>query len=343
MRKKKLYWICQLFGWALFIVLQIVFFRLFDNTITPSALIYFILGFFLGILLTHGFRWLIIRWKWLARPLLFQIPAVILGSFFMSVIFEFVQVGSVSLFYSLALSVNFTELVQSLVNISFVFILWNLIYFSFYYFENYRKSEITNLKFQFSMNEIELNKLKSQLNPHFMFNAMNSIRALIDEDPIRAKEAVTMLSNILRNTLQMEKNKLICFDDELKIVKDYLELEHIRFEKRLSYSLEFNQEAKSFLVPTMMIQTLVENGIKHGISKLVDGGTISVVAKADQNILKIRISNPGQLNLLTDKESGYGIKNTKQRLDLLYGNEGKFQIYQSENIVVTEISLPKSK
>ncbi|HRD40120.1 MAG TPA: histidine kinase, partial [Bacteroidia bacterium] len=90
-----------------------------------------------------------------------------------------------------------------------------------HYLENYKKTEIQNLRWEAASKDIELNKLKSQLNPHFMFNSMNSIRALIDENPAKAKEAVTQLSNILRNTLLMNKNKEIVLEEELRIVKDY--------------------------------------------------------------------------------------------------------------------------
>ena len=343
MNKKLLYWSFQLGGWTFFILLQILFYKLSANSITNQAIIYFSLGYFLGILLTHLFRAVILQFSWLSKSLFFQIAAVLLGSFLLAGIFEAIQHLVLNLLFSISFNLEFTELIQNLLNTGFIFILWNLIYFSFYYFEKYRKSEIENLKFQFSMNEIELNKLKSQLNPHFMFNAMNSIRALIDEDPNRAKEAVTMLSNILRTTLQMEKNKLISFEEELSIVRDYLELEHIRFEKRLSYSLQFSEESKTYMIPTMMIQTLVENGIKHGISKLVDGGTISLNASVENNKVKITISNPGELSTSTGKDGGTGLKNTRQRLELLFGKEGSFDIYQHENFVISEINLPKIK
>ena len=94
----------------------------------------------------------------------------------------------------------------------------------FHFVNNYKKEEIKNLKWQAAKNEIELNKLKSQLNPHFIFNSMNSIRALVSEDPKLAKEAITQLSNVLRNSLLMGKQKLIPLGDEMKLVNDYLGL-----------------------------------------------------------------------------------------------------------------------
>ena len=119
-------------------------------------------------------------------------------------------------------------------------------------------------KYEASMVQIELNHLKSQLNPHFIFNALNSIRALVDENPGKSKQAINQLANILRNSLASDKKGLTKFEDELKIVKDYLGLEHIRFEERLRAEFDIHPDSHLFHVPPLMIQTLVENGIKHG-------------------------------------------------------------------------------
>src|SRR5690606_34796559 len=126
------------------------------------------------------------------------------------------------------------EIMQLIINLSGVFIIWSLLYFLFHFINNYKKEEIKNLKWEAARNEIELNKIKSQLNPHFIFNSMNSIRALVDENPDLAKNAITQLSNVLRNSLLMGKKKLIPLGDELKIVDDYLSLEKTRFEERLT-------------------------------------------------------------------------------------------------------------
>src|SRR5205085_686739 len=152
-------------------------------------------------------------------------------------------------------------------------------------------------------------------------NAMNSIRALVDENPVKSKEAITQLSNILRNTLQMGKNKVISFDEEIKIVNDYLGLESIRYEERLKVSVQLHENSSQFYVPPLMIQTLVENGIKHGISKLTAGGIIEIKTFVKDDKLQIQIRNSGQINEAKESESGFGIKNTLQRLKLLYGKE----------------------
>ena len=226
---------------------------------------------------------------------------------------------------------------------SFYFILffwWTVVYFAYHYFNEYNKS----LKYEASMTEIELNNLKSQLNPHFIFNALNSIRALVDENPKKSKQAITQLSNILRNSLASDKKGLTNFDEELKIVKDYLGLESIRFEERLKTEFDIHPESQRFLVPPLMIQTLVENGIKHGISKLTRGGVIQLKTDVVDDKLKIHIRNSGHyVNGTKRSKSGLGLENTVQRLKLIYGDEATFRIAnESDNFVLTELIIPQN-
>ncbi|HEX5167704.1 MAG TPA: histidine kinase, partial [Cyclobacteriaceae bacterium] len=208
------------------------------------------------------------------------------------------------------------------------------------YFERYNKS----LKYEASMIEIELNNLRSQLNPHFIFNALNSIRALVDENPVKSKQAINQLSNILRKSLSPDKQGLTKFDDEMKIVKDYLGLESIRFEERLKTEFIIHPDSHDYWVPSLMIQTLVENGIKHGISKLKEGGMIQMKTTVENGDLKIQIRNSGHLNAnVRRSKGGLGIKNTIQRLKLIYGDRTSFRIAnENNNFVITEVTIPQS-
>jgi two-component system, LytTR family, sensor kinase len=223
---------------------------------------------------------------------------------------------------------------------SIIFFIWSVLYFVYNYFERYN----TSLKLEASIKEIELNNLKSQLNPHFIFNALNSIRALVDENPGKSKQAINQLSNILRNSLTTGKRGLTSFVDELKVVEDYLGLESIRFEERLKIRFEIDPESNQFLVPPLMVQTLVENGIKHGISKLTEGGVIELTTLVEHDYLKIQIRNSGRYDFKsasTKKEVGLGLENTKQRLKLIYGNDASFRILnENNNFVLTEIIIP---
>jgi LytS/YehU family sensor histidine kinase len=173
---------------------------------------------------------------------------------------------------------------------------------------------------------------------------LNSIRALVDENPTKSKEAINQLSSILRNSLVTEKRGLTSFDEELKLVRDYLGLESIRFEERLKTEFDVDPESRDFLVPPLMIQTLVENGIKHGISQLTEGGVVQIKTKVDGDHLKIHIRNSGRFIIngrKKDGTGGMGLENTRQRLRLIYGDEASFRILsENDNFVLTEIIIP---
>lgn len=338
MKKKQIYWICQLGGWAFFVILNVIFFK---TQINELVLITYLVMFCGGVIITHFFRFFIVKTRLLSYSILVQVPSVLIASLLQGIIFHFLIVTTVSLIFNKRGQINLISIVQDVFNFTFIFFFWSIIYFLIHFIINYKKIEITNLRYKANMNEIELNKLKSQLNPHFMFNAMNSIRALVDENPPKAKAAIIMLSNILRNTFMMEKNKLINFGDELKVVKDYLDLEQIRFEERLTYNFEVMENTKSFQVPTLMVQTLVENGIKHGISKLPAGGSVFLGACIKNEELHIQIKNSGKYIEQINLDTGFGIKSTKQRLEILFGDKSSFKIYNDSLGVVTEIVIPK--
>jgi hypothetical protein len=343
MNKKSLYWICQIGGWLFFVLLNSLFLKL-SNAFNSNVAISQFLQLVFGILISHIYRNAIIKLGWLKIKTIQLIPRVIIATVVFATIMDYTQYG-IELVLDIAggKHQDFLTIAYNVLNLAFIFFFWSLFYFLFHYIENYKKAEIENLKWEASINEIELNKLKSQLNPHFMFNAMNSIRALVDENPVKSKEAITQLSNILRNTLQMGKNKVIPFSEEIKIVNDYLGLESIRYEERLKVSVQLHEASGHFYVPPLMIQTLVENGIKHGISKLTAGGIIDIQTFVKDDKLLIQIRNSGQINEAKGSESGFGIKNTLQRLKLLYGNEASMRIKnENDKIVLTELEIPKA-
>ncbi len=198
------------------------------------------------------------------------------------------------------------------------------------------------MKVESEAREAELNNLKAQLNPHFIFNALNSIRALVDENPLKSKESITQLSHILRNSLTSDRKKLIAFGEELKTVMDYLALESIRYEERLGITFDIDERSGDFLVPPLMLQTLVENGIKHGISNRKEGGRITISADVRKKHLRLEIRNTGQLSSEKKNGVGLGLENTIKRLELLYHGDASFDIKNEDpDTVLTKISIPK--
>jgi hypothetical protein len=218
--------------------------------------------------------------------------------------------------------------------------LWFLIYIVYHYLQRNRKDQLDRLRLENTVKELELKTIKSHINPHFIFNSLNSIRALVDENPERARTAITELSNILRSSMQAEKSETVSLQKELDIVSDYLALEHMRFEERLKVELDIDKDTLGQQVPPMMLQTLVENSIKHGISKLVHGGVVRIVADFKGDNLELLVQNTGQLNGHGNGD-GFGIKSTQDRLNLMYQGKAHFEIKNIDNnMVQSKVTMP---
>lgn len=292
-----------------------------------------------GIAITHIYRFFITRYNVLNLKIPTQIGIIIFFSIQKANVFFLVTMGLFKLLGLLKTELSFVYITSSIINFSVIFFLWNLIYFVFKHFKNYKRAELNSLRYLAASRESELSNLKAQLNPHFMFNSMNSIRALIDEDPVKAKKAVTQLSNILRSTLLMNKNQKILLKDEMELVKEYLSLEKIRYEERLNYEFKIENSVLNCQIPPFIIQSQVENAIKHGISKIPGNGTITIEAFQLGDFLKIKVSNTGKINN-DEPLTGVGFKNSIQRLELLYGVDGQIFINEVNNLVIVDINIP---
>ncbi len=337
-----LYWLCQIFGWGLFTLLNLLIISSFESIQLERVImgIYFMLA---GIGFTHIFRKIIKKLNWLELPLNKIIPRVIISSILLSLAIYSV-VYSISFFSGTMAKEDYIAIKPAIgiINTTGISLVWALIYFSIHYLQNYKKTEIEALIWEAAVKDYELKTLKSQLNPHFMFNAMNSIRALIGEDPESAKVALTKLSNILRYSLKMERAESVPLGEEMETVKDYLDLEKMRFEERLKYELNIGKAASFVEIPPMMIQTLVENGIKHGISKITAGGEIKINSKVEDSLLYIEIRNNGHIEDDALKNSkGFGISNTKHRLNLLFGEAASFSLTnENGGKVLAKLKIP---
>lgn len=227
--------------------------------------------------------------------------------------------------------------------IIFTFILtalWLLLYMVWHFVEKNRNDQVDRLTLEKTVKELEVKTIKSHINPHFIFNSLNSIRALVDENPERARKAITELSNILRSSMQVEKMETVPLHKELDIVKDYLALEQMRFEERLKIELRIDEDTLEQPVPPMMLQTLVENAIKHGISKSINGGFVKICSDFSGNNHELVVQNSGQLNGVVN-DDGFGIKSTQDRLRFLYQGKARFEIKNvNGNMVESKIIMP---
>lgn len=338
-KKYRIYWLCQLGGWSLYGILQIFLYAT-ARDLDWSHVLGQVVQVIFYIASTHFLRWIFIRRGWLAFDWLKLFPRVLGWIFVLSVLNYCVLL--IYAHFTGELTRRDFLLVTILLNTfgpMVIYLIWIMVYFTFHYFERYDKG----LKYEAAIKEMELRHLRSQLNPHFMFNALNSIRALVHEDPDKAKTAITQLSSILRNSLNADRQRLVNFSDELQVVKDYLALESIRYEERLHVAFEIGAGSASFAIPPLMLQTLVENGVKHGIANLKCGGEVSVQSMVEDGCLIIRVRNTGQYHKEANLPggSGYGLENTKKRLELIYGDQATFKIFnESNDTVLTEISVP---
>jgi sensor histidine kinase YesM len=338
MNKKRLYWIFQVTGWSFWALLNILGISFQSTHFTPEMALPIIAESAYFFLITHVYRSQSKRKEWLQLASTDLIPKVILSIVLMSVSVYLVRVGVSFLlsFYSPEMFSMANILGNVTANI-IILTLWSSIYFVFHYLEKNTQS----LKYEVAMNEMKLNLLKSQINPHFIFNALNSIRALVDEEPSKSKRAINHLSNILRSSLVLDKKRLTSLKEELDTTKDYLALESIRFEERLRTEFNIDPSTESIQVPPMMLQTLVENGIKHGISKLKKGGIVTVDTKIDLRTMILEIRNTGQYHHSRANGTGQGLRNTRQRLELIYGEAAKLKIEnEDENMVLTTVKIP---
>jgi hypothetical protein len=220
---------------------------------------------------------------------------------------------------------------------------WSAVYFGYQYQKQLKAVQLESLRLDAAVKEAELKALRSQVNPHFLFNSLNTIRALIDESPPKAREGVTRLAELFRGALRMSELNTIPLRVELQTVDAYLALEQLRFEDKLKVRMDIDQTTLAFPVPPFLVQSLIENAFKHGVYTLPRGGEISCVIRPQSEGLSISITNPGRLApAAARKESG--LANARARLELIYGSLASLRLYQDVgDRIVTNVFLPSTR
>jgi hypothetical protein len=245
------------------------------------------------------------------------------------------------------LSADITVTIQTLlqiVNWAVLYMIWLSIYFAAVGLREYRTVRLHQSELARALQSAELRLLKSQLNPHFLFNALNTVRSLIAENPSRAQSAVTRLANTLRYTLSTRQGELVTFSQELDIVTDYLELESMRYEDRLRIETDVSVEAGGVYIPVMLLQTLVENAIKHGIADLPSGGLVRISAVMENDMLNVEIENPRPAAPAPARHEGVGLRNARDRLRLLFGACASLDLDLSKPAMATvRLRIPRQR
>ena len=355
--KERLYVLCQLGGWGTFLGMQLGFSQAFAdhaspvvrNKLTDTAINVLII--LMGLILTHYARPLMTRWGWKRLGWRALVPRVLLMATVLSLLWSAAGYGYcygvVGLPWPSKFSIGLIFLVSWFQG-TWLLVGWLCMYFFYHIFEQLQRMQVEQLRLAASVKEAELRALKSQVNPHFLFNSLNSLRALIDEDAPRARESVTRLANMLRYSLQSGQLETVAFEEEIRIVEDYLALEQIRHENRLRVRWEIAEgvATRSLPVPPMLLQTLVENAVKYGIDTRREGGELVITARVEGAALHIRVSNPGELALpggkaRTGSSTGVGLRNASERLKLLFGDRASLTLLaEPAGCVTADVFIP---
>ena len=289
-----------------------------------------------GFLLTHLFHWFIQTRGWLSLApgfLVMRVVGAIPVLSLLHVIVDYLESPLES--YLVGRPATFAFINQHLVYLLFNFLygfltfgFWSSVYLGFHFFEERRRAEKESWRLAAALSRARLDALRAQVNPHFLFNALNSLRALIDENPPRAIDAVTRLASILRYSLSTDSDATVPFGTELNFVMDYLELELLRFEDRLTVTKRIQPETLERPIPPMLLQTLVENAVKYGVSQNPGLVELSICATIDpiDDRLCIRVDNTGHLGLEESQSTGTGLRNARERLQRLFGRGAELQI-----------------
>ena len=350
--KMKLYVLFQSLGWTGLLALNVWMTLAFPDPDArwdmPTTVAVFFMLMAEGLLLTHFLRPIMARWKWKQLGWRSLIPRIVATAFALSAVWYALLYAWIHGIVGLPWNSKYSLvliLVCDLCFGAFFFSAWLCLYFFYNVFERLNRSEIDRFQLMTSVKEAELRALKSQVNPHFIFNSLNSLRALIDEDPARARMAVTQLANLLRYSLQSGQLETVPFEDELGIVNDYLALEQVRHEERLRLRLDIAPEALHLPIPPMLLQTLVENAVKYGISPRPEGGKIAITARNEGGALRIQVSNPGEITQAGRVSStGVGLHNAAERLRLIFGESATLQLRSdTPAMVVAEAVIPLPK
>jgi len=217
--------------------------------------------------------------------------------------------------------------------------LWACVWVSAQAIHRYRQGEFSRLRAEAAHSALEFDALRARLNPHFIFNALNNLRALINEDTERARDLVTRLSNTLRHALDHGTPQNVLLSRELEVVDDYLEIERVHYEDRLQVDRDLAADAMNATLPPMLLQLLVENAIKHGIARTPGGGRLLLQARVEGNHLHLMVENPG---ILQADIRGHGVGLSYLRSRLAQGSDdGKFSLTQQGDRVRATLEIPQ--
>ncbi len=345
MKSSTLFWIVNAAGWFIFLLLSGLFFSGLSGQITLGSLSIQLFAWCYYVPASGLIRHLIHRWDWFQSKYHARLVLqLLLVTFLMALIGQFL----VSLFMMYGLNImtwqtySMTILFFTVAQYWVVLCLWTLLYLVIGHYRTNRRQQLREMELQSALHKAELLALKAQLNPHFIFNCLNNMRAMALENAETTRKMITHLSEILKYSFRFSEQTKVTVSKELQHVRNYLALETIHFEQRLQHQIEVDSDCLDCLIPPMSIQLLVENAIKHGIANSPQGGKINIHITSLKDRIQITVVNDGQLHKRTDGV-GIGLKNLRQRLHLFYHDQAELSLQNDgTKHVKADLIIPKN-
>ncbi len=346
--QQRLFWVLHLGGWfAWGLIVKYSLTRAMLDDVAPGYFIYVMVITFIGMVISLGLR-MVYRFLWKRKAWVQAIgfiggcgTAGYLWLLSRSSIYSQWFESSKDMEAWIAKMGTTAELYQKFsfmdtyLSSCTIMLAWSVLYFAIKYYQVFQEVQKSALRSAAMAHEAQLKMLRYQLNPHFLFNTLNAISTLVlEQETELANRMVTKLSNFLRFSLDNDPMQKITLEQELSALMLYLDIEKVRFEDRLSLELDIAKEASEALIPSLLLQPLVENAIKYGIAQSEQGGRLRIAARvfAGELLLELNDNGPG-VELLDGQipnASGVGLRNTQERLVELYGNHHSFRLSKTE-------------
>ena len=222
-----------------------------------------------------------------------------------------------------------------------MYLIFVIFFYAVNYYQSFKEKVLNEGKLLSLVKEAELHALKSQINPHFLFNSLNSISSLTMSDPARAQEMVINLSQLMRYSLKHNQNEKVLFKQELENNKLYLQIEKVRFGSKLNPVFEIDESCLNAEIPNMILQPLYENAIKYGVYEATEPVEIRTIGKCKEEFLQITISNPYDATITSKKGEGIGLRNIRDRLQIIYSNPYLLKFEDNKKEFTVTLTIPQ--
>ena len=341
--KEKLFWKLHLTWWTIDLLYSTTptSLKLPEGSITHLTS-YYIIIFCSNVGLSYLYRLIYIKINPLEKNRLYLVISPLIGVIILGGTFFLISAHGFFYYYKALEGQTIT--IESRI-LYLIDCIWDTMpwFMGYHLFRFARVSTERELQLQKSLQDSELDRLRKQLNPHFLFNALNGIKALVLTEPKQSREAIGQLSDLLRLSLKTNLNENIFLGEEVEILENYLSIEKIRFDERMEIEIDIPISLRHYKVLPFCLQILAENAVKHGIGKLKKGGVIKILAEREGNVLMLKVFNTGNLNngsQNSNENTSIGLENLQRRLKINFGEKARFEIEEQNGFVIATIILP---